>query len=77
MKEISHFAIYVKIIGKLENVFIKHYAPNHMPEPKGDWSLEENNAELHHGIYSIVIQFIYTLVCNFMPNIRILAKVVP
>ena len=20
---------------KLENVFIKHYAPNHMPDPKG------------------------------------------
>ena len=23
---------------KLENVFVKHYAPNHMPDPKGEWS---------------------------------------
>ena len=22
--------------SKLENVFIKHYAPNHMPDPKGE-----------------------------------------
>ena len=35
-----------KII-KLENVFVKHYAPNHMPDPKGEWSLKENNLELH------------------------------
>ena len=21
---------------KLENVFVKHYAPNHMPDPKGN-----------------------------------------
>ena len=59
---------------KLENVFIKHYAPNHMPDPKGEWSLKENNSELHHRICSKVNQFIYTLVCNYMPNIRILAK---
>ena len=57
---------------KLENVFIKHYAPNHMPDPKGEWSLKENNSELHHGICSKVNQFIYTLVCS----IRILAKVI-
>ena len=61
---------------ELENVFIKHYAPNHMPDPKGEWSLKENNSELHHGIRSKVNQFIYTLVCNFMSNIRILAKAV-
>ena len=35
-------------IGKLENVFVKHYAPNHMPDPKGGWSLKENNSELHY-----------------------------
>ena len=63
-------------IKKLENVFMKHYAPNHMPDPKGEWTLKENNSELHHGIYSKVNQFIYTLVCNYMPNIRILAKAV-
>ena len=27
---------------RLENVFIKHYAPNHLHDPKGDWSLLEN-----------------------------------
>ena len=47
-----------------------------MPDPKGEWSLKENNSELHHGIQSKVNQFINTLVCNFMPNIRILVKVV-
>ena len=25
------------------------YAPNHMPDPKGKWSLKENTSELHHG----------------------------
>ena len=34
------------------------------------------NLELHYGILSKVNQFIYTLVCNYMPNIRILAKAV-
>ena len=53
--------------SKLEIKFIKHYAPDHMPDPKGEWSLKENNSELHHGICSKVNQFIYTLVCNFMP----------
>ena len=59
-----------------KNVFMKHYAPNHMPDPKVEWTLKENNSELHHGIYSKVNQFIYTLVCNYMPNIRIQAKAV-
>ena len=62
--------------NKLENVFMKHYAPNHIPDPKGEWTLKENNSELHHGIYSKVNQLIYTLICNYMPNIRILAKAV-
>ena len=57
-------------------MFVKHYAPNHMPDPKGEWSLKENNSELHYGIRSKVNQFIYTLVCSYMPNIRILAKAV-
>ena len=61
---------------QLENVFMKHYAPNHMPDPKGEWTLKENNSELHHGIYSKVNQFTYILVCNYMPNIRIQAKAV-
>ena len=47
-----------------------------MPGPKGEWSLKENNSELHHRIHSKVNQFIYTLVCHYMPNIRILAKAV-
>ena len=55
-------------------MFVKHYAPNHMPDPKGEWSLKENNSELHYGICSKVNQFIFTLVCNYTPNIRILAK---
>ena len=118
-----------KALKKLEIAFVKHYAPNHIPDPKGKWSLKENNSERHHGniqklislptpwsvticqisgalpkrffryfvhkvvpiqnvcvrkkgvtqlkIYGInskVNQFIYTLVCNNMPNIRILAK---
>ena len=46
---------------KLENVFMDHNAPNHMPDPKGEWTLKEYNSELHHGIYSKVNQFIYTL----------------
>ena len=43
---------------------------------KGNGLQKENNSELHHGIRSKANQFIYTLVCNFMPNIRILAKAV-
>ena len=35
---------------ELENVLIKHYAPKHMPDLKGEWSLKENNSEPHHGI---------------------------
>ena len=57
-------------------MFVKHYAPNYMPDPKGEWSLKENNSELHYGIRSKVNQFIYTLVCNYMPNTRILASAV-
>ena len=52
-------------------MFVKHYAPNRMPDPKEEWSLKENNSELHHGICSKVNQFIYTLVYNYTPNIRI------
>ena len=59
---------------ELENMFVKHYAPNHMPDPKREWSLKENNSELHYGICSKVYQFIYTLVFNYMPIMRILAK---
>ena len=51
--------------NELENVFVKHYAPNHMPDPKGEWSLKENNSELHYGICSKVYQFINTLVFNY------------
>ena len=60
----------------LENVVVKQYAPNHMPDPKGEWSLKENDSERNYGIRSKVNQFIYTLVCNYMPNIRILANAV-
>ena len=45
-----------------KKMFVKQYAPNHMPDPKGEWSLKENNSELHYGICSKVNQFIYTLV---------------
>ena len=35
---------------KLEKVFVKHYVPNQMPDPKREWSLLENingnNSEL-------------------------------
>ena len=36
----------------------------------------ENNSELHYGICSNVNQFIFTLVCNYRQNIRILVKAV-
>ena len=39
----------MRSMSQLENVFVKHYAPNHMPNPKGEWSLKENNSELHYG----------------------------
>ena len=55
-------------------MFVKHYAPNQIADPKGEWSLKENNSELHYGICSKVNQFIYTLVFNYMPSMRILAK---
>ena len=45
------FRIGIPTQRKLENVFVKHYAPNHMPDPKGEWSLKENNSELHYGIF--------------------------
>ena len=48
--------------------------PNHMPDPIGEWSFKENNSELHYGLGSKVNQFIYTLVCDYMPNIRIQLK---
>ena len=47
-----------------------------MPDPKEEWSLKENNSELHYVIHSKVNQFMYTLICNYMPYIRILAKAV-
>ena len=31
-----------RLCWELENVFMKHYAPNHMPDPKGGWTLKEN-----------------------------------
>ena len=33
-------------IKTLENVFVKHYAPNQMPDPKGKWSLLEMLMEI-------------------------------
>ena len=51
----SNFLCKLKTISKLENVFVKHYAPNHMPNPKGEWSLKENDSELHYGICSKVV----------------------
>ena len=68
--------MHVRYKLKPENVFVKHYASNHMPDPKGKWSLKERNSELHNGIRSKFNQFIYTFVCKYMPNIRILAKAV-
>ena len=29
--------------------------PNHMPDPKGKWSLKENNSELHYGNFQKLI----------------------
>ena len=55
-------------------MFVKHYAPNHMPDSKGEWSLKENNSETSLRNMFQSYQFIYTLVCNYMPIMRILAK---
>ena len=35
--------------NKTRKCVLKHYAPNHMPEPKGEWSLKEINSEHHYG----------------------------
>ena len=52
-------AFYAKLNEiKLENVFIKHYVPNHMPDHKGKWFLKEHNSELHYGNCSKVNKFI-------------------
>ena len=45
----SYVRHYERLIQELENVFVKHYAFNHMPDPKGEWFLKENNSELHYG----------------------------
>ena len=45
----------VRYQNRLENVFVKNYAPNHMSNPKGEWSLKENNSELHYGVRSKII----------------------
>ena len=54
MCDVTLSLYFAQIIGKLgekklelsgsqitlpENVFVKHYAPNHMPGPKGEWLL--------------------------------------
>ena len=54
-------------------MFVKHYAPNHMPDPKGEWSLKEI---IQNFITEYVQKFIIhlTLVFNYMPIMRILAK---
>ena len=36
------FYFHVSSIKELEKVLVKHYAPNHMPDPKEEWSLLEN-----------------------------------
>ena len=83
LRKILHQFLGKNIIPKLlaitpetKKCVFKTLCPNHMPDPKGEWSLKENNSELHYGIRSIVYQFIYTLVCNYIPIIRILAKAV-
>ena len=39
MKFIKLAKAIIIIIIKLEKVFVKHYAPNHIPDPKGEWSV--------------------------------------
>ena len=47
---------------KPENVFVKHYAPNHMSDPKGEWSLLENiNGTLMEIIPNFINQSTYHL----------------
>ena len=36
----------------LENVFMKHYALNHMPDPKRDWSILKHNNTNHSEVQS-------------------------
>ena len=54
-------------------MFVKHYAPNHMPDPKGEWSLKENNSELH---YRNIQKLISSSTPWSVTNIRILSKAV-
>ena len=77
MRLFSKFLHPCEVLKKLENVFVKHYAPNHMPDPKGEPSLKENNSELHQGKCSKVNQFMFTLVCNYMFFGYFVHKVVP
>ena len=55
---------------ELDNVFVKHYAPNHMLAPKITEALSE-----FYGIYPETDQVIYTMDPNCMP-IMILAQAV-
>ena len=34
--KMSLYILHIHFCIELENVFIKHYAPNHMPDPKED-----------------------------------------
>ena len=52
---------------QLENVFVKHYNPTTCLTLKGNGLTNENITEFHDRICSKVNQFIYTLVCNYMP----------
>ena len=72
---------------QLENVFVKHYAPNHMLAPKENLLMiiglsdiisqkKDITQSIMYGIYSKFVQFIYTLDTNFVPNIMILSLVV-
>ena len=44
-------------LWKLKNVFVKHYAPNHMPDPKGEWSSEQ-------VIQNFIVEYVQKLISS-------------
>ena len=46
--------------SKLENVFVKHYAPNHIPDPKGEWSLKEK-------FYTLITKYVQKFISSSTP----------
>ena len=40
---------------ELENVFVKHYVPNHIPNPKREWNIDGNHSVVDRLIYLSIL----------------------